>query len=290
MSKYITDLQVSLNETDESQLRAQGFSKMNVDLNKGAGGKNIYIWYKRGDSGAITRIQLSFNDDMSKGLNKAGYQKIPKNLNTGAGGKDLYLWFFKGSSEDHVPIVNLDVSTVHEAQKFKSDHEILACDLNQDAGGSQIFLSVKREKATYISDIAATINWQGTFYYWYNGYTLAWLDTNLLAGGDYIALWYRQTTKPEEAIKDLQVSINDDEYYDFMFQDYKLVNIDLNQGTGGNSVFLWSKKDDCTCYPIKDVSVSVIPIVEAWEGWKVIQKSLNEGNTSPVKLFLCFRD
>lgn len=47
MGKYITELQVSLDEAEEACLSSQGFSKIDVDLNKGAEGKYIYLWYKK---------------------------------------------------------------------------------------------------------------------------------------------------------------------------------------------------------------------------------------------------
>ncbi|XP_051806562.1 uncharacterized protein LOC127534707 isoform X1 [Acanthochromis polyacanthus] len=299
MSKYITDLQVSLNETEESQLRAQGFIKSDVDLNKGAGGKNIYLWYKRGDSGAITRIEFSFNDDISEALNKAGYQKIPKNLSTRAGENPVYLWFFKGSSEDHAPIMYLGgsyddesqdrgVSTVSEAQK--SHCTTLSCDLNQDAGRCLLTLWLITPWPTYICDIVATVNNEGDHYYWYNGYIRVGVDTNTGAGGDSIYIWYRKTNRPEEAIRDLQVSTNYAEYDNFMKQGYKLANINLNKGTGGNPVFLWYKKDGSSD-PIKDITVIAFNNTDYKcrnKPVEVIQKNLNEGVKDASKLFLCY--
>ncbi|XP_035798367.2 uncharacterized protein LOC111587383 [Amphiprion ocellaris] len=299
MSQYITDLQVSLDETEENQLRAQGFIKSDVDLNKGAGGKHTYLWYKTGSCGAITRIQFSFTDAMSEGLSRAGYHKIPKNLNAGAGGDCIYLSFFKGSSEYHVPIVDLggsyddesqdrDVSTVNVAQK--SHCTTLSCDLNQDAGGHHLIVCVITPRPTYICDIVATVNNEGDKYYLYNDYIRVGVNTNKGAGGDSIYIWYRKTTRPEEAIKDLQVSTNDHEYDEFMSQGYKLVNINLNKGTGGNNVLLWYKKDGSSRL-IKDVSVIAFDNTDYKcrnKPVEVIQKNLNAGNCCAPELFLCY--
>ncbi|XP_051810978.1 uncharacterized protein LOC127535962 [Acanthochromis polyacanthus] len=290
MPQYITDLEVSLNENDESHLRAQGFSKIDVDLNKGAKGNYIYLWYKTGSCGAITRIQFSFNEAMSEGLNRAGYQKINKDLNAGAGGDYIYLWFFKGSSEYHVPIVNLDVSITDEAQKFKFNWERLACDLNRGAGGCWIYLWVKRENPTYICDLTATSNFQGDDDYLKQGYIRVDEDTNRGAGGAYVFIWYRETTKYEGAIKSLQVSTDDAEYQRFQSQQYKPVNMNLNQGTKGTPVFLWYKKDDCSSGPIKDITLITRRDVSPFEavGVEVIDKNFNAGVEGAAELLLCF--
>ncbi|XP_005953479.1 uncharacterized protein LOC102302257 [Haplochromis burtoni] len=251
---FIAELQVSLNKADEFMLHEQGFKKIFVNLNEGAGGNSVYLRYKKGNN-AITRIQISFNDMMTKGLSSAGFKKIDKNLNEGAGGNLIYLWYYKGSLKYDVPIKKLDVSVqaADEPHKYKLGWERLACDLNRGTGGNWIYLWLKRENPTYICDIKATAKFEEDEDNFNDGYIQMNEDTNRGAGGPYIFIWYRQTTAPKDTITELEISTNDNEQKGFQEQGYEIVNQDLNEGTVGNMVFLWYKKDrgsTClSCHP-----------------------------------------
>ncbi|KAE8287112.1 hypothetical protein D5F01_LYC15076 [Larimichthys crocea] len=197
MAEYITHLDVSIDEAEEKNLQSQGFKKINVDLNKGAGGNYIYLWYKTEQGSApITRLQVTFSDDMAVGLISAGYTKIDKDLNAGAGGDYIYLWYFKGSTEYDTPIVELDVTADAQSEglKFKNDWERLACDLNRKAKGNWIHIWMKREKQTYICDITATDSFGLDADYFQQG-----------AGGNDIYLWYK-TEQDSALITRLQVT------------------------------------------------------------------------------------
>lgn len=290
MGKYITELQVSLDEAEEACLSSQGFIKIDVDLNKGAEGKYIYLWYKTGSSSPITRIQLTFNGGMSRGLITAGYQKINKNLNAGTSGDNIYLWYYRGNSEYDVPIVNLHVSIDArvEALMFTLGWERLACDLNRKARGKWIYLWVERERPTYICDIAANADYDGDADYFRNGYIRVDEDTNRGAGGSFVFIWYRQTNNSQRAITDLQLSTNDREKMLFPYMGFTRVTTDLSKGAGGSYVYLWYNKGSSR--PIRAVSVIVnTAAVEAYSFPRVFirQKNLNSGNKGNT-LYLTF--
>ncbi|XP_041834091.1 uncharacterized protein LOC121635097 [Melanotaenia boesemani] len=294
VTMYITELQVSLNKAEEAELREHHFKKLSIDLNKGAGGKEIHLWYKEENCSPITRIQFSFNTEMSEGLNSAGYRKVDKNLNAGTGGDEIYLWYYKGSSVYDIPIVKVDVSTDDEAQKFKFGWERMTCDLNRNTGGHWIYLWLQREKQVYVCDITATDSSAGDQEYFENGYIRVDENTNRGAGEASIFIWYRLTTDPKGGLTDLQISTNDKEYENLQNGNYQPVNQDLNEGTQGNDVFLWYNKADCNS-PIKTITVIfnkelVEPFQQA--GVHVFDKSLNSGNGSgcwpATQMFLCF--
>ncbi|CAN9510742.1 unnamed protein product [Ophioblennius macclurei] len=242
----ITQIAVSLNKTEESQLRAQSFRKDEVNLNKGAGGNEVHLWYKDESSGqAITRIQFSYTDDMAKGLSDAGYRKIDKDLNAGTSGVSVYLWYYKGTTDADVAIKDLHVSTdaLDEAQRVRFGWERLTCDLNQDAGGKWVYLFVARESPVYIQDVTATSTWTSDVDLLERGYTRLDENTNKFVRDGRVYIWYLKTTDEQKAIRDLQVSTSDDEYNNIQQQGFNVVNVDLNKGTGRNQVFLWYRKD-----------------------------------------------
>lgn len=294
MPEYITELKVSWNQDDET-FSKQSFSKIPVNLNQGAGGNIIYLWYKKGMGPGITNIQFSFSQEMTNGLLEAKYTKIDKNLNEGAGGDEIYLWYSK--SVENVPIVDIDVTedADAEAQKFKDSWERLACDLNRNAGGNLIYMWVKREKQTYISEIKTTINCSEDGDNFNNGYIR--VDENTNRGANErgsptptIFLWYRLSTYPKDAFRDLKVSTNQDDYEKYQQAGYQQVNQDLNEGTRGNKVYLWYKKDIHN-KSIKAVTVitNIPGAVEPYQraGVNVIQESLNTGNNG-VPIYVCF--
>ena len=75
---------------DSSSIRCvAGWHKVPVDLNKGSGGKFIYICYARSSSqDPITNLDVVFDD---KDLSGTGWRLIDKDLNKGAGGEYIYL-------------------------------------------------------------------------------------------------------------------------------------------------------------------------------------------------------
>ncbi|KAF3695242.1 hypothetical protein EXN66_Car010918 [Channa argus] len=292
MSQHITELDVSLNEDDEYKFTEQGFSKIYVDLNKGAGGKFIYLWYKKGPDAPITRIQFSFNDEMSPALEVAGFEKINNHLNAGAGGDPVNLWFYRGSTVFDVPIVDLQVTTEpeHEAQQFRLGWERLACDLNRNAGGNWIHLWVKREKPTYICDIQFTADFGSDALLFQDGYIR--VDENLTRGPKrmYVFLWYRQTADPKRGLNDLKISSKDEEKQSFENLQYKFVSMNLKEKMGGDPVYLWYRKDGGGCSAVRALSVVINKAaVEAYNkaGVPIIKYDINPDYDGPAE-FLCY--
>ncbi|KAM8725477.1 uncharacterized protein AB9X84_002260 [Acanthopagrus schlegelii] len=292
MARYITDLNVSINADDEQLYQSQGYKKINVDLNKGARGNTIYLWYKQGNQNPITRVQVTFNDEMAGGLINAGYTKINKNLNAGAGGDYIYLWYYKGSGEFDTPIVEVDVTadTESDAHKVSLGWQRVTGDLNRKARGNWIHVLVKREKQTYICDVAATDSFASDADYWKEGFIRMDEDTNRGAGGSKVFIWYRQTTDPQRALTDLEISIDGDQYQSLQQQNYRLVNVNLNDRAGGNQVYLWYKKEGGK-QPIKAIVLLLQPgkvAVYEKNGITVITKNLNAGNWGNYE-YLCYR-
>ncbi|XP_073349222.1 uncharacterized protein [Pagrus major] len=292
MANHITDLGVSLDEADEKSLQSRGFKKVNVDLNKGARGNYIYIWYRRQSGRApVTKIQFTFNNEMARGLDRAGYTKIDKNLNAGAKGDYKYLWYYRGSGEFNTPIVDVDVTTVaeSEARMLRNGWERLTCDLNRGAKGNWIHVWVKREHQTYICDVTATDSYGSDEQKLRDGYIRMDEDTNRGANGNYVFIWYRQTTDPQRALTDLQVSTNGSERQVLAQQNYQPVNVDLNEGTDGSAVYLWHKKGESN-NPMKAITLLLnSEAIEEYEkaGFNLIRRNLNTGNKGWTE-YLCY--
>ena len=90
----ITDIKVVFDDRDNLsgyQVIRNNKSSYHYDLNSHAGGKDIFMGFKRGGNSApITSIDIINRDDSNMN-GKDGWKKIDKDLNDGAGGDDIFL-------------------------------------------------------------------------------------------------------------------------------------------------------------------------------------------------------
>ena len=112
-----------------------GFTKINVDLNQGAGGDFIYLCYKRGVGAPITGLAVTVNSGSPP--SDAEYVRWNLDLNRNAGGAYIYLWY----SKDPDCSVIRDLHVQADTGPVPSGFTRINVDLNQGAGGAYIYLS-----------------------------------------------------------------------------------------------------------------------------------------------------
>jgi hypothetical protein len=119
-----------------------GWTLINVDLNRDAGGKYIYLCYKNGldDHEAVSAITFVINNQQTP----AGYIKIPQDLNEGSGGEFIYLCYRKEVTSNPIRRVNILIgeNSVPEPGFYFGENYYsgIKQDLNQGAGGNYIWL------------------------------------------------------------------------------------------------------------------------------------------------------
>lgn len=281
--QQITKLNVSSSKEEEEILGGQGYHRIDVNLNEGTPGKQVFLWFKKVcDQSPVTRIQFSFNNQMKSGLADAGYEQVNRDLNAYNRGDPIFLWCFYGSTEYDIPIVNLAVSKDAEEEPvlLQDGWERLGCDLNRNAGGNFIYLWVQREKPSYIRDLTASVDFTSDKHMFELGYTRVDEDTNRGAGGNHVFLWYRRTTDKKQALTALDVSTSHQQEEKLQKEGYTILSVDLNKGTSGKAVYAWHQKQGCD-YQIQTMVLLISS--KAWaeyqkSGFNVIEKNLNEGN------------
>ncbi|XP_026852657.2 uncharacterized protein si:dkey-30j10.5 [Electrophorus electricus] len=87
----VSQLDVSLNESDEARLRKEQFIKVNKNLNDGTIGAPVYLWYKKGESRVIQFFVLLVGDEALKYYQQSGFHVVAKNLNNGNDGTPVYI-------------------------------------------------------------------------------------------------------------------------------------------------------------------------------------------------------
>lgn len=112
-----------------------GFTKINVDLNLGAGGDFIYACYKRGVGTPVTGLAVT----LGGGSPPAGYAwtRINVDLNRDVGGDYIWLWYTKdpgcSTVKDLVVLVNSEATP--------EDYTKISLDLNRNAGGALLYFA-----------------------------------------------------------------------------------------------------------------------------------------------------
>ena len=121
----------------------QGWTLINEDLNRDAGGKYIFLCYKEGldDEASISDITFIVNTQAVP----SGYTKLPTNLNEGAGGASIYLCYTKEITTNpirRIAILIGKTATPEPGFYFaKNYYSNIKQDLNQSVGGNFIWLA-----------------------------------------------------------------------------------------------------------------------------------------------------
>lgn len=129
-----------------------GWTRIDQDLNEGAGGKFIYLAYKDTTDGPfITDITFVVGD--SAGVPApAGYTRLDEDLNQGAGGKFIYLCFLRGPG---LAITNLGIGSTSTPLPYGDGpfYTMIPQDLNEGAKGRYIYLYTGRYRSRWMADL-----------------------------------------------------------------------------------------------------------------------------------------
>ncbi|KAJ3252655.1 hypothetical protein HK103_001358 [Boothiomyces macroporosus] len=140
MMQPIVDIYVWISDRKwEERDVPDGWDILDKDLNKGLGGKFIYIFFKRlqchtETQRRITDIQVFASDHEHTGIHH-GWEIIPGDLNKGAGGKYVYLGVKRGGHKYGITMLDVHDSDHHRDGWFRN-----STDLNSGAGGEYRYL------------------------------------------------------------------------------------------------------------------------------------------------------
>jgi len=140
-----------------------GYDLVDVDLNSGAGGKFIYLCYKKTTTGTpITDMFLDYYSKAQAVCTKkmthngfcADYTMIANDLNEGAGGKYIYLWITRDQNKSPIKEITafmdskeskaLEAASSNNWNVVRWYNSSSGADVNKGAGGKYIYISIKR--------------------------------------------------------------------------------------------------------------------------------------------------
>ena len=148
--EYITDVIIVNSKNSKNARMNEGWTAIDYDLNKGAGGSYVYLLYKTtksmGSSGEpITDfyIRTGKNPPASLTYNGRTYYSPDENcdLNHGAGGNFIYLYYTKDAFPDGHAITGIWFDGAQNGG-VPADGGVEGFDLNNGAGGNYIYMHI----------------------------------------------------------------------------------------------------------------------------------------------------
>ncbi|KAK9703123.1 Phosphatase dcr2 [Basidiobolus ranarum] len=272
---FITDISLKACDSTACELPAP-WHRIPLDLNKGAGGKYVYLHYRKEDSAKpVTNIIVLKDTDAVP----SGYQKVAININEGTSKPKRYL-AYTNTLTSSAPIQNILVklgTSPHALDGYRN-YEF---NLNEGVGEkATLFYQPKVEEETLvpISDIAVEACDSA------NCVKAGWIrsdhDLNINAGGKFVYLFYKQENT-NSYVNDIKASTQTS------IAGYERIATDLNAGTKGQPVYLFYKKG--TDQPIYSVTFeSGKDLVDPF-GYVKIDQDLNVG-TGADEVYLYYRN
>ena len=133
--EYITHLYILYGESPNPPPE---YTKIGIDLNKGAGGDYIYLCYKTGVRNPITGLTVNAGSSSSFPI-PPGYTRIHDDLNKGAGGDYIYVDYTK--NVDLPPIKDVYVIYGEKANIYPPYGFVkINTDCNKSVGGHYIYI------------------------------------------------------------------------------------------------------------------------------------------------------
>lgn len=175
-TNYVSDVAVAAGSSREScynQLKNNGYTPIDRDLNQDAGGAYIYMGYKTSTNymDGITNLIVSIDSRDTITIDNYHYSMVKclngfdgnGNLNHETNGKKLYLKYTKdGKKDGALAITKLELHTKIDANYtyvsgYSGDHkDYEEMDLNKGAGG--IFIYIYMGKMAYTGGSSALVN------------------------------------------------------------------------------------------------------------------------------------
>lgn len=160
MEKYVSDI-VFVTASNAWSARAKtpaGYTLVDVDLNKDAGGDFIFLCYKLDDdiNKAYTDFFMEYTNKartagsatLSHNSNNVKFTRIPTDLNKGAGGDFIYLFTTKAQTLPPIKAINVTFDSSNAVSPDWNNVYWLnsksPADVNKGASGEYVYIKFKR--------------------------------------------------------------------------------------------------------------------------------------------------
>ncbi|XP_071256906.1 uncharacterized protein [Salvelinus alpinus] len=241
----ITRVQFSFTEEMKDGPRSAGYTELPENLNSGAKGNVIQLWYSSGASPkyGIPIVDLLLITDVNAEASqfKHGWERLPCDLNRGNSGDYIYLWV-KRESVTYICDVAATTSFQEDINLFNEGYIRMDEDLNRGARGNWIFLWYRQstDNKSGVIKMDVSINHEQDFSLQQRGFSVVNVNLNEGTSGQPVFVWLKKDGSLP--IKALTVTSN--HKADVPYEEAGLVFIkkSLNTGNNGVPLFLWNGK------------------------------------------------
>lgn len=118
-----------------------GYTRVDEDTNRGAGGNYVFFWYRRttNKKQALTALEVSTSLQEEVKLQKEGYIILSVDLNKGTSGKLVYAWHKKKEFESPIQAMVLLIDSWDEYKK--ADLTVIEKNLNEGNNGWKMYIA-----------------------------------------------------------------------------------------------------------------------------------------------------
>lgn len=123
-------------------LNNAGYRKINKNLNEGAGGDAIYLWFSTESLPSdlpITDLYVARDADAEGEKYRAGWERLACDLNRNTGGNRIYL-FVKRAKPVYISDITATGNLDKDLDNIKKGYIRVDENTNRESGGSSVFI------------------------------------------------------------------------------------------------------------------------------------------------------
>ncbi len=240
--KPVTRIQFSFNDDMKSGLADAAYELVDRNLNAGAGGDPIFLWYFYGSTESdipITNLEISKDAKEEPALLKDGWERLGCDLNRNAGRcKFIYLWV-KREKPSYICEITATVDFSSDKQKFDLGFTRVDEDTNRGAVGDKVFLWYRRstDKSKALTALNVSINFQENVRLQNEDFKKLSVNLNSGTSGKDVYAWYLNKGC-EAQIKNIVLLVNSDAWTVYQKAGVSFVDKNLNEGNKGKKMYL----------------------------------------------------
>ncbi|GLD59563.1 uncharacterized protein AKAME5_001155400 [Lates japonicus] len=218
-----------------------GYTKIPKDLNAGAKGDYIYLWYFRGNTEYDTPIvDIDVTTDAESEADKfsVGWERLACDLNRKANGNWIHTWV-KRQSQTYVCDVTATDSYGADTDWFQRGYIRLDEDTNRDAEGAFVFIWYRQttDSQRALSALQISTNDSERQALQQQNYQPVSINLNEGTGGNHVYLWYKRE-KLEKPIKAVTLLFNTGAVPVYERAGINVIKRNLNTGNKGFTEYL----------------------------------------------------
>ncbi|MEQ2166284.1 hypothetical protein GOODEAATRI_026374 [Goodea atripinnis] len=241
----ITRIQFSFTDKMKEGLVAEGYHKVDKNLNPGNHGSPIYLWFYKGSSQYdVPIVDLRLSSDAAEDARYVQplWERLPCDLNRRAAGKWIYLWV-KRETQTYICDIDATSDSALDANLFNQGYIRMDEDTNRGACGAYVFLWYRQttDSQNAIKDLQVSITKEDKESYMNQNYDQVQTNLNEGTKGTPVYVWYKKNDCSRDPIKIVTLILDPDAVQPYEKAGVDVIQNNLNEGNSGFREYLCYK-------------------------------------------------